>query len=125
MGGTLGQQVRLGGEVFVWINEQGDLTETLVSVMPIVQLYPVASTGLHLRGGAGWARSGVTDFYGYNVGNNGFGTMVGIGWELPVGRKVFLTPAVDWNQQWYDGGRDPGYTERVINFGLSIGFQTR
>ncbi len=125
LGGTVGQHVRLGGEVFVWWNSNSGVTETLVSVMPIVQLYPAKSTGLHLRGGAGWANSSLSDYYGYSVGDNGFATMVGIGWELPISGSVFITPTVDWNPQWYDSGFDPGYTERIINFGLSIGFQAR
>lgn len=125
LGGTVGQHVRVGGEAFVWWNSNGGVTETLVSVMPIVQLYPARTTGFHFRGGAGFARSGLTDFTGFTVADYGFAAMAGVGWELPVSRTVFLTPTVDWNQQWYDGGFDPGYTERIINFGLSIGFQAR
>lgn len=131
LGGTLGQSARIGVEAFTWINHDADndVTEALVQVGPILQLYPAKCTGLHLKGGAGWAWSGVTfnsDNNSFSSGINGFGAMVGLGWELPIGRTVFLTPSVDFYQQWYDGG--PGgedFTERVMNVGLSLGFQTR
>lgn len=131
LGGTVKQVLRVGGEVFVWTNYQGSFTESLVSVMPILQVYPVRSAGLNLRGGVGWAWSSVTDNYYYytSSGDNGFSTLVGIGWEFPLGKNFFLTPGVDWYQQWYGGGfypgygNYPGYTERVINFSISIGLQ--
>jgi hypothetical protein len=131
LGGTLGQNARLGVEAFTWVNPDpdGDVTEALVQVMPILQLYPAKCTGLHLKGGAGWAWSGVTFNSGsgsFSSGTNGFGAMAGLGWEIPVGRTVFLTPSLDFYQQWYDGGvGQPDFTERVMNLGLNIGFQTR
>jgi len=125
LGGTVGQQLRFGGEVFVWSNYQGSITETLVTVMPIAQFYPVRSAGLNVRGGVGYAWSGVSDnyYYGVSVGDNGFSTLLGVGWEIPVSSKFFITPGVDWYQQWYGGGYYPGYTERIINFSVSIGLQ--
>jgi hypothetical protein len=131
LGGTLGQNARIGVEAFTWVNPDpdGEVTEALFQVMPILQLYPAKCTGLHLKGGAGWAWSGVTFNSGsssFSSGTNGFGAMAGIGWELPIGRTVFLTPSLDFYQQWYDGGLDqPDFTERVMNLGVSIGFQTR
>ena len=122
VGGTVKQVLRLGGEVFVWTNWSGGITETLTSVMPIIQLYPSRSVGINLRGGAGFAWSGVSNF-GAFVGDNGFATMVGLGWEFPVSRTFFITPGVDWYQQWYGGGLQPTYTERIINISLSIGLQ--
>ena len=131
LGGTVGQQLRLGGEVFVWSNYSGSFNETLWSIMPIIQFYPVRKAGLNFRGGAGYAWSGVTDTYYYyaTTGDNGFSTLLGIGWEIPVSSKFFITPGVDWYQQWYGGGyyagygNYPGYTERIINVSLSIGLQ--
>ena len=125
LGGTVKQVLRIGGEVFVWSNYQGGFTETLVSLMPIVQVYPIKTAGLNVRGGAGYAWSSVTDnyYYGVTTGDNGFGTLLGVGWEFPVSSKFFITPGVDWYQQWYGGGTYPGYTERIINFSVSIGLQ--
>jgi len=123
LGGTVKQVLRVGGEVNVWTNYQNGITETLVSLMPILQVYPVKTVGLNFRGGAGFAWSSVSDYYYYGTGDNGFSTLVGVGWEFPLGPKFFITPGVDWYQQWYGGGSYPGYTERVINFSVSIGLQ--
>ena len=125
LGGTVKQTLRLGGETFVWTNYQGGFTETLWTIMPFVQVYPVKTAGLNFRGGAGYAWSSVSDnyYYGVTSGDNGFSTLLGIGWEFPVSSKFFITPGVDWYQQWYGGGYYPGYTERIINFSVSIGLQ--
>lgn len=123
LGGTVQQVLRVGGEVNVWTNYQNGITETLVSLMPILQVYPVKTVGLNFRGGAGFAWSSVSDYYYYGTGDNGFSTLVGVGWEFPLSSKFFITPGVDWYQQWYGGGSYPGYTERVINFSVSIGLQ--
>jgi hypothetical protein len=125
LGGTVKQVLRVGAEVFAWTNYQGGYTETLVSTMPIVQLYPLKTAGLNIRGGAGFAWSSIRDnyYYGVTTGDNGFGTLVGVGWEIPVSNRWFITPGVDWYQQWYGGGYYPGYTERIINFSVSIGLQ--
>ena len=65
LGGTVKQVLRLGGEVNVWTNYQGGITETLVSLMPVIQVYPIKTAGLNFRGGVGFAWSSVTDNYYY------------------------------------------------------------
>ncbi len=131
LGGTLGQGARIGLEAFTWVNPDPDnnITEALVQVMPILMLYPAKCTGLHLKGGAGWAWSGVTfndQSNSFSSGINGFGAMAGLGWEIPIGRTVFLTPEVAFYQQWYDGGAgNADFKERVLSVGMSLGFQTR
>jgi hypothetical protein len=123
-GATLGDHVRLGVDLNGWIRPEGDFTESLGSVMPVLQLYPSAHTGLHVRGGGGYAWSSVTDeFVNFTSTLGGFGTVVGVGWELPVGRKVFLTPYVDWYQYWIQSRTVGDFQERVISFGLGITFQ--
>ena len=102
LGGTVKQVLRLGGEVFVWTNYQNGITETLVSLMPIVQVYPIRTAGLNFRGGAGFAWSSVTDnyYYGVTSGDNGFGTLVGRRLGIPGELQVLhharsrLVPAV-------------------------------
>jgi hypothetical protein len=125
LGGTLNQQLRLGGELLAWINEDGPAVETLSSALFIAQLYPVSSAGLYLKGGLGIGRNEV-DFPdgGYGVGDTGFAGLVGAGWEIPVGRRVFLVPAVDLVGHSYTGRGGERYRERLVNFGLGIGFQS-
>ena len=86
--------LRLGGEVNVWTNYSGSITETLVTLMPIIQVYPIRSAGLNFRGGVGYAWSSVSDNYYYyaSSGNNGFSTLLGVGWQFPVARSSSSLP---------------------------------
>ena len=124
LGGTVGQQVRLGGEVLSWINENGDATESLTSFLFIGQLYPLASSGLYLKGGAGLGRNAVDFNDGFGVGDTGFAGLLGAGWELRVGRRWYLNPAVDLVEHRYSGRGGDDYRERLVNFGLGILFQS-
>jgi hypothetical protein len=125
LGGTVNQHVRLGGEVLSWINENGDATESLTSFLFIGQLYPLASSGLYLKGGAGLGRNAVDFNDGFGVGDTGFAGLVGAGWELRVGRRWYLNPVVDLVEHHYTGRGGDDYRERLVNFGLGILFQSR
>lgn len=122
LGGTPSESFRLGVEAMAWFNENGDALETLSSLMLVGHLYPAREAGFHLRGGGGIARSAVEYDFFDSTGDTGLAATIGAGWELPLGRNVALVPAVDFHQQWYDGAG--GYRERLINFGLSIQFQS-
>lgn len=123
LGGTVTPAVRLGGEVLSWINDRGRTVETLSSVLFIGQLYPAGRSGLYLKGGLGVGRNEVK-VDGLDAGDTGFAGLLGLGYELPIGRRVFLTPAVDVVQHWYSDRGGPGYRERMLNFGLGVAFQT-
>jgi hypothetical protein len=125
LGGTVSQQLRLGGELLAWINEDGPAVETLTSALFIAQLYPASSAGLYLKGGLGIGRNEV-DFPdgGYGVGDTGFAGLVGAGWELRLGRRLYLNPAIDLVGHSYTGRGGERYRERLVNFGLGIGFQS-
>jgi hypothetical protein len=124
LGGTVNQQIRLGGEVLSWINENGDATESLTSFLFIGQLYPLGASGLYLKGGAGLGRNAVDFQDGYGVGDTGFAGLVGAGWELRVGRRWYLNPSVDLVQHRYTGRGGDDYRERLVTFGLGILFQS-
>ena len=124
-GGTVSQQLRLGGEVLAWINENGDATESLTSFLFLAQLYPASSSGLYLKGGLGLGRNAVDFRDGYGIGDTGFAGLVGAGWEIRVGRKIYLNPAVDLVGHTYSSRNGPSYRERLVNFGLSVLYQSR
>ena len=124
LGGTLGQQVRLGGEVLAWINEQGSAVESLTSFLFIGQIYPSNSTGLYLKGGLGLGRNAIDYEDGYGVGDTGFAGLLGAGWELRVGRRFYLNPAVDLVEHRYTARGGERYRERLLNLGLGVLFQS-
>ena len=123
LGGTVNQSVRLGGEVLTWINERDHEVESLTSFMFIGQLYPITTTGLYLKGGLGLGRNAVEFDEGGNVGDTGFAGLLGAGWEIRLGRRWYLNPAVDVLEHRYTGRGNERYRERLVNFGLGVVFQ--
>jgi hypothetical protein len=124
LGGTVNQNLRLGGEVLAWINEQNRTVESLTSVLFVGQLYPFATSGLYLKGGLGLGRNAVDFDDGGGVGDTGFAGLLGAGWEVRVGRRWYITPSVDAVEHRYTGRGSERYRERLINFGLGVVFQS-
>lgn len=125
VGGTVGQQLRLGLEGFAWFNLLGDGNlETVTAVTLGGRLYPIASSGLYLRAGAGFGRYGQDlsdDYCGCSstlVSDYGLAWVVGGGFELPVGRGLWLGPNLEMVRMNVNGSG--GYRERILNFGLTI-----
>jgi hypothetical protein len=119
-GGTLGSHWRLGGEILSWINEEGDAVESLSSALFVAQFYPFKAAGLYLKGGAGIGRNAVDFDYGFDVGDTGLAGLLGAGYELRLGRQLYLNPAVDLVGHSYDARAGGSYRERLVNFGLGI-----
>jgi hypothetical protein len=124
LGGTVNPSLRLGGEVLAWIDEHDRTTESLTSVLFVGQLYPLATTGLYLKGGLGLGRNAVDFDEGGGVGDTGFAGLLGAGWELRMGRRWFLNPSVDVVEHRYTGRGNERYRERLVNFGLGVVFQS-
>jgi hypothetical protein len=124
LGGTVGQHLRLGGEVLSWINENGPAVESLSSALFVAQFYPAASTGFYLKGGLGIGRNAVDFEGGYGTGDTGFAGLVGAGYELRLGRRIYLNPVVDLVGHRYNNRIGGSYRERLVNFGLGILLQT-
>ena len=124
LGGTLNQHFRLGGEALAWVDDQGDRTATLSSFLLIGQFYPIASSGLYLKGGAGLGRNEIDFNDGFGVGDTGFAGLVGAGWEMRVGRRLYLNPAVDLVGHTYTGRGGDHYRERLLNLGVGVLFQS-
>ncbi len=126
IGGTVGQQLRLGIEGFVWFSPHSDNTvETVAAGMFTGRVYPLKSSGLFLKSGVGFGR------YGQDVINDcgcsdvitedyGFAWMMGAGFEAPVSRGLWIGPTVEMVRMNVTG--TDGYRERVINVGISLTF---
>jgi hypothetical protein len=124
LGGTVSQQLRLGGEVLVWINEQGHAVESLSSALFVAQFYPVSNLGLYLKGGLGIGRNAIAFDDGFDEGDTGFAGLIGAGYELRLGRRFYLNPVVDLVGHSYSDRAGGSYRERLVNFGLGILVQT-
>jgi hypothetical protein len=119
-GGTIGQNLRLGGEVIAWVNEEIDAVESLSSILLVARFYPVKSTGLYLKGGIGIGRNAVDFDTGFNVGDTGLAGLAGVGYELRLSRRLYLNPAVDLVGHTYNSRTGGNYRERLLNFGLGV-----
>ena len=95
----------------------------ITSVLFVSQFYPAPATGFYLKGGLGLGRNQVDFDDGFGVGDTGFAGLVGAGWEIRVGPRWYLNPAVDVVEQRYTGRGGEGYRERVVNFGVGVLFQ--
>jgi hypothetical protein len=124
LGGTVGQQLRLGFDGFVWINPLGGGTvETVTAGLLTGRVYPLRRSGLFVKAGAGFGRYGEDliddcDCNGTIVSDFGFAWVLGAGFEAPVGRGLWVGPVMDVIRMNVSG--PDGYRERVINFGISI-----
>jgi hypothetical protein len=119
-GGTVGNHWRLGGEVLSWINEEGNVVESLTSALFVARLYPLKAAGLYFKGGVGLGRNAVDFDYGFDVGDTGLAGLVGAGYELRLGRHIYLNPAIDLVGHTYDSRAGGSYRERLVNFGLGV-----
>jgi len=61
---------------------------------------------------------------GFGLGDTGFAGLVGAGWEVRVGRRFYLNPAIDLIQHRYTGRGGDRYRERIVNFGIGVLFQS-
>jgi hypothetical protein len=129
IGGTVGQQLRMGFEGFVWIHPMGGGTvETVTAGLVTGRVYPLRTSGLFLKSGFGFGRYGqdVIDDCGCDselVADYGFAWVIGGGFEAPVGRGLWVGPTVEMLRMNVTG--PDGYRERVINFGISITYDGR
>lgn len=124
LGGTLNRHLRLGGEVLSWINQVDHAVESLSSALVVAQFYPAATAGLYFKGGLGIGRNAVDFDNGFGQGDTGFAGLLGAGYELRLGRRLYLNPVVDLVGHSYSYRVGTGYRERLVNFGLGILFQT-
>jgi hypothetical protein len=123
-GGTLSPHLRLGGEVLSWFDEKRDAVASLSSLLFVAQFYPFRSSGLYLKAGAGIGRNAIEFDDGFDVGDTGFAGLLGAGYELRLGRRFYLNPVLDLVGHSYTGRAGGNYSERLVNFGLGVLFQT-
>jgi hypothetical protein len=127
LGGTVNPHLRLGGELSSWINsyyDAGNVTETVSGVFGIAQFYPAARAGFYVKGGLGLGRSAVDYSGGPTISDLGFAGVVGLGYDIRVGRHLAITPTLDFQYHDYSGAQGGGYRERIGALGVALTYQS-
>lgn len=100
LGWALNQKVLLGGEFDFWWKDRDVDTLFLYDPVFTVTFYPGETAGLFVRGGIGGAGADT----GARIGNttittelgSGLGLLAGAGYDIRVGRKISITPALTY-----------------------------
>lgn len=123
LGGTPNENLRLGGELFGWGNSAEEGYESFVTVMITGQYYPIRKSGLYLKGGIGYARSGTEFNDGGSTFENGFGHTLGLGLDIALSSELALSPGLELYQGGFARRGEATLTERVVNIGVSLTWQ--
>ncbi len=109
LGGTVSQKVLLGAEVNGWGRSQGDATLSRGNVTFTVLFYPSRNGGFFLKAGLGTASvttavtSGTVTTTDQRIGG---GSTIGVGWDIRLGKNLYLTPNIDFLGQVIDGAEN-------------------
>jgi len=135
IGGTLNQRVLLGAESSGWLGSRGGVDFTRGNLSGVVLFYPRGG-GVFLKGGVGFAYIMSSIYSSTTVGGvyysnstsqsqGGFGATAGLGYDLKIGRNIYLVPEVDWYLQAVGSqtsiifGDTPG-TNNIITLSLGL-----
>jgi hypothetical protein len=91
-----------------------------VTVLGTVAYYPSSSRGFYVKGGAGWlgADVDIVDEFGTKASaivGQGFSYIAGTGWDVYIGKRFWLTPAVTFRYA-HPGDLILGGQVRVANW---------
>lgn len=132
LGGTLNERLLLGAEVNGWSKEEEGVTLDLYNFTGTLTFYPQASSGFFVKGGVGLAfldtqfREGSTTVT-VDLGT-GLSLLAGAGYDIRVGRKISITPAVSFWYGWAAGAHGLGgpiftlWKHNVVAFTVGVTF---
>jgi opacity protein-like surface antigen len=126
LGGTPDPYIRVGAELFGWGAETTEGEEGFGAILGVIQFYPLRDGGLWLKAGGGWAGSTFEPYdpTEFSVEETGFAWSVGVGYEIQLSRSIAIGPSVELYQGSFTQRDQPTLTERVLNIGGQITFQT-
>lgn len=110
LGGTPSQKVLLGFEAIAWVRDHEGVTLDRSNGTFVMQFYPSERGGGFLKGGVGLAtisRAAMSGNTTTTASRDGVGLTGGAGWDVRLGRNLYLTPNVDFLFQWFESEQDP------------------
>jgi len=104
LGGTLSQRVLLGVSTNGWTKSDNGSTLTVAALTAAVRFYPSPVGGFFLTGGLGLGTVSAA-ISGFGSGSQtGAAALLGLGYDIPIGRSVNLTPYWNGYALSYSGG---------------------
>lgn len=94
IGGAVSPHVVLGLEGMGWIRNDAPVERRIASASVTLLLYPSASAGFFLKGGVGYMRAVIENDAAW-IASDGIAPQVGIGFDIPLGGGLALTPYVN------------------------------
>jgi hypothetical protein len=112
LGGTVNDRLLLGVGTTGWVKEVGGENLTAGTFDLRMRFYPVRTSGFFITGGIG---AGSVSYADEN--EVGLGVVIGLGWDLRIGRNISLTP-------FYNGFamRNDNLDANVGQIGIGITF---
>lgn len=99
MGGTINQQLLIGGEASGWGRDVQGGTVSRANATATIYFYPSLEGGPFLKSGLGFASAQVQATSGnttVTISDGGFGATFGVGYDFRVGRNFYITPNLDY-----------------------------
>ncbi|HEU4681877.1 MAG TPA: outer membrane beta-barrel protein [Gemmatimonadales bacterium] len=115
LGGTLRPNVLLGVEGNAWRKSEGTSTVTMGNFSGAAYWYPMATSGLFLKGGVGYSTLRLDDDVIGDASDSGFGLLAGLGYDVRVSRNLSITPVANWFRGGFDGA-----SANVLQLGLGV-----
>jgi hypothetical protein len=127
-GGALNPHLSLGAAADGWTHTSAAVTESLGNLTASLYYYPRASSGLFVEGGVGISSYQVNT--SPLVSGTGLGLTAGLGYDLPLGPTVSLTPRVAYaygavgNLNYSDTGSTltTGWKQNLLSVGVGVTF---
>jgi hypothetical protein len=114
LGTTLRPNILLGVETNGWTKSEFGARLTMGNVSGAVYVYPMASMGLFVKGGAGYSALNASSDVGSGT-ESGFGMILGAGYDVRVARNLSITPVANWFRGSFDGG-----SANVLQLGVGV-----
>jgi Outer membrane protein beta-barrel domain len=94
-GGTISPKFLLGASIDGWSKEEGGASLTVATLLARLRFYPSANGGFFLTAGVGMGTVSAEVSGLGSDSETGTGVLIGLGYDIRVGRNVSLTPF--WN----------------------------
>lgn len=98
LGGTPSHQLLVGGEALGWGRTDNGVTVTQGNATADILFYPSPTRGFFLKTGLGFATATASTTGGnvtVTATDNGLGMTLGAGFDVRLGRNIYLTPNFD------------------------------